>query len=131
MVICGIRLKMRLMLLREGMGRSSGLRRGIKISWGWNLKLSVRSVSFARFYAFLSSSFLVLVLPLLMCLSCRRSPCILHRRALCPCPCSDICRQAACRRLPLARYARCSVQLTDEVVQDEEWRLSFLIAFLD
>lgn len=66
-----------------------------------------------------------------MCLSCRRSPCILHRRALCPCPCSDICRQAACRRLPLARYARCSVQLTDEVVQDEEWRLSFLIAFLD
>lgn len=58
---------MRLMLLREGMGRSSGLRRGIKISWGWNLKLSVRSVSFARFYAFLSSSFLVLVLSLLIC----------------------------------------------------------------
>lgn len=61
---------------------------------------------------------------------CRRSPCILHRRALCPRPCSDICGQAAYRGLPLARYAGCSVQLVDEVVQDEEWRIPLLFAFL-
>lgn len=54
------------MLLREGMGRFSGLRRGIRISWGWNLRLSVRSVRFTLLYAFLSSSFHVLVLSLLI-----------------------------------------------------------------
>lgn len=57
---------MRLILLQEGMGRSSGLRRGIKISWDWNLRLWVRSVSFNRFYVFLSFPFRVLVLSLLI-----------------------------------------------------------------
>lgn len=54
------------MLLREGMGRFSGLRGGIRINWGWNLRLSARSVRFTLLYAFLSSSFRVLVLSLLI-----------------------------------------------------------------